>query len=94
MAVLYITEYSVTGKYDLPQEPPTAEQTVAIGAGSLQSNAFQANTAFVRLHADAICSVAIGANPTATAAKSRMAANTERIIGVVPGWKVAVITNT
>jgi len=47
---------------------------VAIGAGSVQSSAFNAKTRFVRLHADAICSIEFGTNPTAAATTARMAA--------------------
>lgn len=99
MAVLYISEYA-----DLPlhngqliaagNEPSLAEQTVAIGAGSVQSAAFNAKTKFVRLHTDAICSVKFGSNPTATATTPRLAANSTEFFGVAPGHKVAVITNT
>lgn len=99
MAVLFVTEYA-NGAYsdgqlsNFLQEAPTAEQTVAIGGTTTQSSAFQNNTKFVRISTDAICSVKFGANPTATATTSRMAAGSERIMGVQPGWKVAVITNT
>ncbi|MBP9714802.1 MAG: hypothetical protein KBD60_14140, partial [Sterolibacterium sp.] len=77
------------------QEPSITEQTpVVIGGGSLQSAAFNGATRVVRLHTDAICSVAFGANPTATANTKRMAANSTEYFGVEPGHKVAVITNT
>lgn len=100
MAVVYISEYAEapnikTGQM-LPvgQEPSLAEQTVAIGVGSVQSAAFNAKTKFVRLHTDAICSVKFGSNPTATATTPRMAANSTEFFGVNPGDKVAIITNT
>jgi len=100
MATLYITEFDgraqgvnghVAAAY---MQPAPAEQTVAIGAGSVQSAALGASTRFVRLMADAPCSVAFGANPTATATKMRLAANVPEVFGVVPGQKIAVITNT
>lgn len=100
MAVLYITEYAGLmpsppgGVGQIPVEPPLAEQTVAIGGSSVASNAFNAGTTLVRLHADAICSVEFGATPTATATKARMAANQTEYKGVSFGLKVAVITNT
>lgn len=102
MAVLYITEYAglmpspVGGQGQVPMEPPLAEQTVAIGAGSVQSSAFNAKTRLVRLHTDAICSVSVDTGPTATATKGRLAANQTEYRGVpVTGtYKVAVITNT
>lgn len=102
MATLYITEIASHGQdgnakqIALPLFPPLAEQTVAIAAGSAQSAALNAATTMVRLHTDAICSVAIGANPTATAANMRLAANTEIWVAVPRGSvpKIAVITNT
>lgn len=102
MAVLYITEYAElpigpAGRIgQMPMEPPVAEQTVAIGAGSIASSAFNAKTRFVRLHTDAICSVLFGTAPTVTAVSGRMAANqTEyRSVPLGAAYKVAVITNT
>jgi len=98
MATLYITEFAdsgfLTGPVAVARGPAIAEQTVAIAAGTAQSTAFQNNTRLVRLHTDAICSVAFGSNPTATAAKARMAANQTEYYQVTPGSKVAVITNT
>lgn len=99
MAVLYISEYQVMpidGRGIVPAgaEPAVATQTVAIGGSSTQSSAFNALTRFVRIHTDAICSIAFGANPTATTSTARMAANQTEFFGVVPGQKVAVITNT
>jgi hypothetical protein len=106
MAVLYITEYAELSLNRLgqlgqmPVEPPVAEQTVAIGGSSVQSAAFNAATKFVRLHTDAICSVEVGANPTATATTGRLAANQTEFRDVSRGpssgsaFKIAVITNT
>lgn len=99
MAKLYITEFHTLGATPegatFPLVPPAADQTpVAIGVGSTQSAAFNVSTRFVRLHADAICSVAFGSNPTATADNARLAANQTEYFAVSPGHKVAVITNT
>jgi len=102
MAKVYIEEYKEmakiqSSKADLaaPQEPSIVEQTpVAIGVGSAQSAAFNEQTRFVRIHTDAICSIKFGDNPTATADSKRLAANATEYFGVVPGQKVAVITNT
>lgn len=105
MPTLYVTEYATLGESskgmpNIVEEPPVAEQTVAIGAGSVQSSVFNARTRIVRLHCDAICSVLIGANPTVTTSSQRMAANqTEykslfiNVQNVVP-LRVAVIANT
>lgn len=100
MAVVYISEYAEAPNIKTGQmlaagsEPSLAEQTVAIGAGSVQSNAFNAKTRFIRLHTDAVCSYKFGSNPTATATTPRMAANSTEYFGVVPGDKVAIIQNT
>lgn len=100
MAVLFITEFSDA---TLPEGriaaghkpmPPVAEQTVAIGGGTLQSAAFNAATNMIRVHADVVCSVSVGANPTATATTMRIPANGTEYFRVTPGQKIAVITNT
>lgn len=106
MAKLYITEYANNGrelKKNISQtasEPRLADQTIAIGASSAQSSALNAKTRIVRLHTDAICSVAVGDNPTATANAFRMAANQTEYIAVSDDLflngaapKIAVITN-
>ena len=99
MATLYITEFNAIGGgsgfiVGAALQPPVAEQTVAIGGASVASSAFTANTLFVRLHTDAICSIEFGATPVATATTARMAANQTEYFNVVAGQKVAVITNT
>lgn len=102
MAVLYITEFAqlmpspVGGQGQVPQQPPLAEQTVAIGGASVASSAFNSQTRLVRLHTDAICSVEFGTAPVATSTTARMAANATEYHGVPVGasYKVAVITNT
>ena len=97
MAKLYISEYPMIASYaaQAAQEPSIVEQTpVAIGGASVQSAAFAETTRMVRLHTDAICSVAFGADPTATADSKRMSAGTTEYFVVAAGDKVAVITNT
>lgn len=99
MAILYITEYTdIEGTRQVPTEPPLAQQTVAITAGSLPSAAFQPQTTLIRLHCDAICSVVVTqANTTAvaaTAAMARLAANQTEYRGVRGGQIISVITNT
>ena len=94
MATLYVCEYA-DDDINSAKEPPLAEQTVAIGGASVAcSNAFHAQTRLIRVHTDAICSIAIGKAPTATAAKKRMAANTTEYFSVESGFKIAVITNS
>lgn len=100
MALLYIAEYdrmaeAPAGPPQIVQEPPIIEQTpVVIGAGSLQSAFFGTRTRIVRIHADSICSIAFGINPTASVQNKRMAASQTEYFGVAPGMKVAVIANT
>lgn len=97
MAKLYVTEFGGGAYNDFPCAiaPPLVDQTpVVIGAGSLQSAAFDAATTIVRIHTDAICSIAFGTNPTATANTMRLAANSTEYFSVKFGHKVAVITNS
>ncbi len=101
MATLYVTEYArvafdPNGPLAMPEEPPLASQTIAIGSGSVASAAFNVATRFVRLNTDAVCSVAFGNSPTATAIVARMSANQTEYHGVPQGggYQVAVITNS
>jgi hypothetical protein len=101
MAFLYITEFSSTqtdiNGHPLPMGamPPIAEQTLAIGAVSAPSAAFNTATRFVRLAADSICSIAFGTAPVAAATNLRLAANAAgEYFAVTGGQKVAVLTNT
>jgi hypothetical protein len=97
MATLYITEYEripvgAGGSIAMGAEPAQAYQTVAIGAGTTQSAAFGPTTQYIRAHCDAVCSVAFGTNPTATAVLTRLAANQTEYFSVQPGHRVAVIS--
>lgn len=73
--------------------PAIANNNVTIG-GAAQSNAFATNTRLVRLHADTICYVKFGTNPTAvTATDARLAANQTEYFAVQPGdgMKLSVV---
>jgi hypothetical protein len=97
MAKLYVTEFGGMGMAhsQTAMTPPIVEQApVVIGAGSLSSAAFDNATTVVRIHTDAICSIAFGATPTATANNMRLPADTTEYFSVKGGQKVAVITNT
>ncbi len=102
MAVLYVTEFTRQGRdgggllLPVADQPTVAEQVVAIGGGSVASSAFNANTNFVRVHTDAICSISFGTAPTATTSTMRLAAGGTEYFSVPRGlsYKVAVITNT
>lgn len=97
MATLYLTEYqgySTSGTpFQAAKEPPQANQTKAIGA-VVSSTAFGKNTYLIRVHVDAICSIEIGASPTATTASKRLAANQTEYFAVTPGQVLSVIANT
>lgn len=95
MATLYITEFNRTSIYfaNAPTTPPVAEQAIAITGASAASAAFDATTYGVMLVADVDCSLAFGATPTAVATAHYVPAKTTRFYGVVPGQKVAVISN-
>lgn len=90
--------YGPNGPTQAAQQPPvTADQTVAIGGASVASVAFNAATTLVRLHTDSICSILFGqpgATPTALTTSARMVAGQTEYFGVLPGMKVAVISNT
>lgn len=97
MAKLYIAEFERPRNQwvNIANAPPIVEQTpVVISAGSLQSAAFNAKTAMIRVATDAICSIAIGTNPTATVNTMRMAADQVEYFSVQPNQLIAVIANT
>ena len=98
MALLYISEYQgvaqVHGGLSAPQEPALVDQTPLSIGGAVQSAAFQASTKVIRVHCDAICSIAFGTNPTATTSNKRLAANQTEYFGVLPGQFLSVIANT
>ena len=81
--------------------PPIAEQTISTSGSSAQSNALNAATQMVRLHAATIVSVAFGLNPTATTGSMRMAAGQTEYFRLpssngraTAGYKIAAIDNT
>jgi hypothetical protein len=106
MANVYIAEFAElaigpAGRVgQIPQAPPIAEQVIAITGSSAQSNAFNAATRIVRVHADSIAAIEFGTNPTAIIAgatgTTRMAANQTEYYGVPlgSGLKLAAIVST
>src|SRR5262245_60112505 len=101
MAFLYIAEFTdisqvPSGRIQVVRAAPIVEQRIAIGGGSAQSATFDPRTRVVRLHPDAICSIAFGTNPTAAVTNARMSAGQTEYFAVNPadGLKVATITNT
>jgi hypothetical protein len=102
MATLYITEYAEVhigraGRIgQTTTEPPLVEQTVAISGASAQSAPFNAMTRQIRVHCDAICSVLVGINPTATTSSGRMVAGQTEYRGIPQSlnpFRIAVISN-
>jgi hypothetical protein len=101
MSKIYIVEFDKTaidarGQNVMSAHYPAAvkQAAITITGSSTQSAAFGGTTRFIQFHTDAICSIDVGPNPTADPAYDRMAANETRYIGVEPGHKLAVITNT
>jgi hypothetical protein len=102
MANLFVTEFpSISRDHGTPVPvafgPAITTQVLSTAGGSVQSNAFNANTTLVRCTTDAgICSVKFGTNPTATTSDMRMAANQTEYFAVqsTGGMKLATINNT
>lgn len=104
MATVYVDEISYTALAkrtigpayqgaQAPQYPPVVSQSVAITGSPTLGTAFQATTTFIRVHTDAICSIAIGPSPTAVTTATRLAANQTEYFGVTPGHNISVIAN-
>lgn len=95
MASLYITGYGSVGAQhtQVAMTPRTEMQKLAIGS-EVKSAAFNANTRFIRVHCDAICSIVIDGSPTAATTDTRLPADAVEYFGVNPGDKLSVISNT
>jgi hypothetical protein len=98
MAFVYVTEYSQLGgggAMQVPMDPPIADYRVAFGAAGA---AFNTATRFIRVHADAICSVIVGpaTGLSAAATNRRFAAGQTEYVAVPQnqGYALACITNT
>lgn len=99
MPNLYITEFGglqsdpSSAAMPCPVLPSLANQSVVIGAASVQSTAVSAMTRLVRLLADSNCFVAAGVNPTATTQIALVAGVPEYFqVPAGQSFKVAVIT--
>lgn len=95
MAKLFITEFASVyqGRMIIPQTPGYNQPPLAIGT-EVDSLAFKETTRVVRVHTDAICSIAFGSSPTASVDTMRLAANQTEYFAVNPGEKLSVISNT
>lgn len=100
MATLYITEFAdapvlKNGQaFGIGTLAPVAEQNITFTGTSAASAAFNAKTKFIRVHPDAICSIKCGPAPVAEATNLRMVAGQTEYFAVVPGDKIAAITNS
>lgn len=93
--LLFVSEFSGAAGGFLAPQAPSVDQTVVVGVGSTQSNAFAVATTYLRLVSNVSCSVAFGTNPTALATNLFLPANVPTFIGVPAGkaWKVATIAS-
>ncbi len=100
---LYISEFELIANVKSPltsswnaaaapvvATPPVAEQLIPFTT-TTQSAAFNAKTHIIRIHAEAICFIAFGSDPTATTSSMRMVAGQTEYFGVSPGTKLAVV---
>lgn len=96
MSNLYITEYGQRAMDGACIEPAITTQAVTFTTASVQSAVLNASTRYVRLQADATCTLAFGANPTAvTNQPTRLTLNTPEVFAVrgnTAQIKIAVIT--
>lgn len=95
-STLYVTEFvgapPLSVYYQAARAPAVTNQTVAIGASSVRSAAFNANTGIIRIHTDVNCHLVIGGTaPTAVSTSMRMVAGQTEYFLVTPGDKLAVI---
>ena len=92
---LYVREYKSlgnAGNAQAPQEPAITDQIVAPGASSAP---FNANTTYVRIQSDAVCSFKFGpTGTTAATTNARLPANATEYFFVTPGLVVATVANT
>ncbi len=95
MAKLYITEFASVyeGRMTIPQTPGYHQAPLAVGSET-DSAAFKDTTVVIRVHTDAICSIAFGSAPTASVDTMRLAANQTEYFAVRAGDKLSVISNT
>jgi hypothetical protein len=89
-----VTEVPFTSiYYQAVPLPPVASQHITVSGTSAQSAAFNKITYIIRINCDAIVSIAVGLNPTATTGDLRIPASQTEYFVVAPGDKIAFITN-
>jgi hypothetical protein len=100
MATIYVTEFTsmasaLNGAAPVAQHPGLQAQSMAItGSSTTLATKFTAQTRFIRVQNDSICSISIGPTPTADVTKTRVPAESIEYHGVNPGDTLAVIANT
>lgn len=96
MSTLKVTEYATLARdgqnwiMPVAQEPAIAIQSVSFTTHA-ESSAFNAQTRFVRVQADADCCILFGASPTATTSHTPLTAGQPEVFGVTPGHKVSAV---
>ena len=97
MTKVYVSEYAVlplaiNGQPQIAAEPPLASQVIDYTAG-VATVTLGAQTRYVRLQNDSICSMSF-TGTAATASDARSPAENIEYKGVQPGSKISAITNT
>jgi hypothetical protein len=97
MTKVYVTEYATLaqaggGQPQIAPEPPLNTQIIDYTAG-VASITLGAQTRYVRLNNDSICSMSF-TSTNATTSDARSPAETVEYKGVQPGGKISAITNT
>jgi hypothetical protein len=97
---LYVTEFARMashvigdGQAQIATLPAIAEQSVDFTAGAAASETFNTATNYIRIHADAPCSVLVGDAPTATTGKLRLAKDQTEYFEVGTGQKISAVSN-
>lgn len=101
MATLYYSAFRARGYaggsrdgIQVAQMPSLGDFTLVEGSTVATSAAFPAGTSYIRVHTDAICSVAISSSPIATTTFPRMPADATEYFGVSTAMKISVIANS
>lgn len=96
MTTLFITEFAGLGRDNVSlvvpaaAQLPAAEQIVTLSGTSASSNALNSATTLIRLHANAVCNILLGATPTATTSNMRLAADQTEYFTVTPGLSLKI----
>jgi hypothetical protein len=96
---LFLTEYRDLARdigsnfISAGMEPSIADTSFTVSGTSSQSAVFNAQTAYVMVHAQEAACLAWGTNPTAVTSKQRIAAGETRFVGIPAGksFRVAAI---